>query len=204
MTYRIRNSYRLLQAARFAVTLLALLLTLSSPAFAEDQPAATIEPLDQASSSDAAGPPAKRPCKKGQMGKKAGHGKMGHDRHGGHGKRHQGHGDGWKASLTDEQRRSMKALKVEHMKTVVPLKMKIKAVKAELAALVTADKVDQAAIEAKIDDLLWHKRLKMIEHYRYKAAKRELLTPDQRLDFDLAMMKRAKHDKRGHHGKHKH
>jgi Spy/CpxP family protein refolding chaperone len=145
-----------------------------------------------------------RPCKKKMGMGRYEKGDMG-------GKKHQGEHAGhrkcggtasWKASLTDAQRKEIKALKVAHMKITLPLKMKIKAAKAELVALATADPVDQAAVEAKIDDLLWHQRLKLIEKYRFMAAKRQLLTPEQRLDFDMAAMRRVKHGKKGGHDRH--
>jgi Spy/CpxP family protein refolding chaperone len=128
------------------------------------------------------------------------HGKGGHG--GGAGGRHGHHREpAWKASLSQSQRQALMNLKVAHRKVVVPLELKMKAIEAELAALATADDPDKGAIEAKIDELVWLERLSLIEKYRHMAAKRETLTPAQRLEFDMAAMQAGKEDRHGRHGK---
>ena len=82
-----------------------------------------------------------------------------------------------------------------------PLKAQAKAIKADLAVLAVADEPDSAAINAKIDELLALKRTMMINKYEYVAAQRKLLTPEQRVSFDMTVIKRSKHGKKGkgHH-----
>ncbi len=205
MTRRIEDHPPFGFGVRLATALFSAMLLVSSQVIAQGQ-----EATESDSASGTSGMAMNKPCKKGHMGAlggMGGHGKTG-DKRGmmghrpqGQGKHH-GHGGGWKASLSEAQQQQMKTLKVAHMKIALPLKMKMEAVKAELAALATADSLDQAALEAKIDDLLWHKRLRLIEKYRFMAAKRQLLTPEQRLDFDMAQMKRLNHGNKGKHGKH--
>lgn len=214
MNHRISAPVRAPRPWLASAVLLASSLIIAHGATAEAAtPAKADSIMAETADAGSGGTSGKQACKKCRMGGMGGgHAKKGHEGHhpdgdhDGHDKKGHGRhepGGGWKATLTDLQRQQLKALKVEHLKVVVPLKMKIKAIKADLAALVTADTVDQSAIEAKIDDLLWHKRLKLIEHYRYKREKRQLLTVEQRLDFDLKMMKRAKHGGKGRHGKHR-
>lgn len=107
----------------------------------------------------------------------------------------------WKDTLTDEQRAKLAKLKLDHMKVQAPIKAKIKSVKVELALLVTADKPDMAAINKKIDELTKLKNSKMKEKYKYIVAKRKLLNDDQRVLFDMKLIKKAMKGK--HKGGHK-
>lgn len=107
----------------------------------------------------------------------------------------------WKDTLTDEQRNKLAKIKLDHMKVQAPVKAKMKTVKVDLALLVTADKPDTAAINKKIDELTKLKNAKMKEKYRYIAAKRKILNNDQRVLFDMKVIKKAmKGKKKGHHG----
>ncbi len=87
----------------------------------------------------------------------------------------------------------MDRLRVEYMKQKLPLKAKAKAIKLELAALATADEPDTAAVNGRIDALLDVKREMMKLKYNHIAAKRSLLTPEQRVSFDMGVMKRTKY-----------
>ena len=65
--------------------------------------------------------------------------------------------------------------------------------KLELAVLATADEPDTSAVDARIDDSLKVKREMMQHKHKYIAAKRRLLTPEQRVSFDMDVLKRVKH-----------
>ena len=83
-------------------------------------------------------------------------------------------------------------LRVEYAKLKAPLKAKAKAIKLELAVLATADTPDAKAIDGRIEALMKLKR-EMKEHkYRHIAAKRQMLTDEQRPSFDMDVLKRAK------------
>lgn len=108
----------------------------------------------------------------------------------------------WKDTLTDKQRNTLAKIKLEHMKVQVPIKTKIKTIKVDLALLVTADKPPTAAINKKIDELTKLKNAKMKEKYRYIAAKREVLNAEQRVLFDMKVIKKAMKGKQKGHYRH--
>ncbi len=106
----------------------------------------------------------------------------------------------WKDTLTDEQRNKLAKIKLDHMKVQAPIKAKMKTIKVDLAMLVTADKPDTNAINKKIDELSKLKNAKMKEKYKYIAAKRKVLNAEQRVLFDMKVIKKAMKGKRkGHH-----
>ena len=130
----------------------------------------------------------------------AGHGKA-HGRKHGHGGHHGKtlYGPHWKTTLSPEQAKELDRLRVEYAKRKAPLKAKAQAVKLHLSVLATADEPDTAAINARIDDLLKLKRQMMEHKYGYVAAKRRVLTPEQRVSFDMDVLKRSKHKGMGRH-----
>jgi len=152
------------------------------------------------------------------MGKKAGYGE--HHGQGGHptwcehhgGGKHPGHGSchgqgksrlfgpSWKTSVSPEQQAALDRLHVAYAKAKMPLKAQAKAIKLELTALALQDEPDTGAINAKIDELLALKRTMMIGKYEYVAAQRKLLTPEQRVSFDLDVIKHSKYRQKGKRG----
>ena len=97
----------------------------------------------------------------------------------------------WKDTLTDDQRTKLAKIKLDHMKVQSPIKAKIKTAKVDLALLVTADKPDTASINKKIDELTKFKNSKMKEKYKYISAKRKVLNNEQRVLFDMHVIKKA-------------
>ncbi len=133
-------------------------------------------------------------AQKGRYG--AHHGQGGQDGH--HGKKKL-FGPHWKTTLSPEQAKELDRLRVEYKKLKMPLKGKAKAIKLELAVLATADEPDTEAVNARIDDLLALKQEMMRHKYTHIAAKRRLLTPEQRVSFDMDVLKRAKHKGKKRH-----
>ena len=107
----------------------------------------------------------------------------------------------WKVTLTDEQRAKLAKVKLDYMKAKAPIKAKMKSVKVDLAILVTTDKPDMNAINKKIDELTKLKNDKIKEKYKYIAAKRKVLNDEQRVLFDMKIIKKAMKGK--HKGGHK-
>ena len=127
--------------------------------------------------------------------------------HGG-GKRHKGmygamHGSGhsWKASLSDEQRKKVDKLRLAYKRDKYLLKAKLKQEKVEFALLITEDSPSQSKVNSKIDQIAKLKKEKLHLKAKHKINVRKLLTEDQRVQFDLAVLKRmakGKYSKRAH------
>lgn len=124
-----------------------------------------------------------------QMGSMMGGGMMGR------GMMH-GQAAGWLASLTAEQRQKIDAMHLQLAKEIAPLKAQLRMKKTELKLLVVEDKPDMRAIDKKIDEILALKRQIMHKRYAHKVEMRALLTPEQRVSFDLGLI-----GKHGHHRK---
>jgi len=110
------------------------------------------------------------------------------------------HGAGnWKATLTAEQQQQVSKLKLDYKKKVLPIKARIRQAKIELALLITADKPDQKAIDKKIDEILKLKGEKMRAKARHKIEVRKILNEQQRVAFDLHVLKKSSRGKQGSH-----
>jgi Spy/CpxP family protein refolding chaperone len=106
-------------------------------------------------------------------------------------------GDTWKKTLTAEQEARLDQLHVNFAKIKAPLKARTKALKIDLAILVTAPQPDKAVIDAKIAELLKLKGQMMGAKYGYIAAQRQVLTPQQQVSFDMDTIHKAMHGKKG-------
>ena len=116
---------------------------------------------------------------------------------------HGRHGMDWKASLSESQNKQLASLKLDYKKQVYPLKLRLKQAKLELAELIATDKPNQRNIDKKIDEIVKLKAEKMRIKVAHKIAVRKILNSDQQVLFDLKMMKKAFHGKKGgHHGHH--
>jgi len=112
-----------------------------------------------------------------------------------------GYGGGWKSTLSDEQRTKIAKLKLSYKQKAIPLKLKIKEAKVELAMLITASKPNNEAIDTKIDQIVNLKARKMSLKADYKIAVRKLLNDDQKVWFDMRILKKAYYGgKGGGHG----
>lgn len=101
----------------------------------------------------------------------------------------------WLSTLTDDQKLHLDRLQVEYAKEKTPLKMAQKAVRLELAVLVTQDAPDVQAVNDKVNELLDLERAKLLSKSQYIAAQRKVLTPEQRVSFDMDVLQRAKYGK---------
>lgn len=127
------------------------------------------------------------------------------DEYGRHGKQHAMHlgGGSWKASLTEKQTKPIARLKLDYKKKVYPIKTKIKQAKVELAMLITAGNPKKKVINKKIDEIVKLKAEKMRLKAAHKIGVRKVLNADQRVLFDMKMLKKAYHGKKGYrHGHH--
>jgi Spy/CpxP family protein refolding chaperone len=127
--------------------------------------------------------------------------KHGEARAGGYGKVHrarhgEGHarplfGKGWTETLSAEQKAALDKLHVDYAKNKVQQRSKIKALKVQLTVLATADESQPEAAATKIDALLATKREMLLAKQAYIAEQRAVLTPEQRVSFDMTMIHQA-------------
>jgi Spy/CpxP family protein refolding chaperone len=153
----------------------------------------------------------------GHGGGKHGGGMPGAGKHGGckhkggkHGGMHSGgkhsgprlYGEDWRKSLTDEQKAQLDRLHLAYARTKAPSKARMKALEVELTALATAVEPSWQVIDARIDELLQIKSQAMRAKYAYVADQRRVLTPEQQVSFDMQMIHKAMHGKKGKGGHH--
>lgn len=135
-----------------------------------------------------------------------GAGKMhaGKGRHGAGGKHLLG--KPWRATLSDEQRLQLDNLHLAYAKIKAPLKARMKTLKVQFSVMAVSDELQLESVDAKINELLSTKRELLQAKFNYIAAQRRVLTPEQRVSFDLGVVRKAMHGKKGsgQHGKGKH
>ena len=96
--------------------------------------------------------------------------------------------ENWRHTLTDKQKTKADQMHVEVKKKMAPLEAQKSFKEAELKALVTQDDPDISAINQKIDEILEVRRKIMQKKYAHKVEMRGMLTPGQRLSFDLSLL----------------
>jgi Spy/CpxP family protein refolding chaperone len=145
-----------------------------------------------------------------QMGEMMGGGKSGMRDHGKMGQgveqsqshkkgQQSGHGMGhpfapsWKKTLTDEQKVQADKMHLALKKSIYVLKAQLIAKKAELNSLVVQDNPGEGALYGKIDEVLELKREIMRKKYDHIRAVRGMLTPEQRISFDMKHIGMAGH-----------
>ncbi|MGK7344259.1 MAG: Spy/CpxP family protein refolding chaperone [Candidatus Nitrospinota bacterium M3_3B_026] len=139
---------------------------------------------------------------KGMMGGPKGMmmGGMGQGMRGGGGMGHV-FGSHWRSTLSDEQELAIDRMHRDLKKQMGVLKARIRLEKAELAALLTEDNPDKKAITEKIDRIADLKKEKMRKKYDHKIDMRAALTPEQRVSFDMDILRKAGRGK-GRGGRH--
>jgi Spy/CpxP family protein refolding chaperone len=143
-----------------------------------------------------------------QRGREGQPGKGGHGGHGAqHGAGHSGKGGHararlysahWKTTLDETQKQALDRLHVDYARVKHPAKARRQALEMELRALATASQPNQAAIGAKLDQLLAVQRELMQAKYAYLVGQRQILNPEQRLSFDMELL----HPDQGRGGDH--
>ena len=126
----------------------------------------------------------------------AGEGKPQHKNAAGHHDskaKHKGHhfSPHWSKTLSDEQRLDIDRLHLELGRELAVLKAKEVLKEKELNVLSASGKAGQKAIYAKIDELMEVKRDIMRQRHDHLVEMRELLTPEQRLSYDMEILGRS-------------
>ena len=135
----------------------------------------------------------------------SGHHKMKHGKDGkksykaGHKGKHMS-GPKWKQFLTDAQKKQADIMHLNVKKSMSVLKAQKKLKKVELINLVIMDNPDTNAIHSKIDEIIEVKREIMRVRNDHMVEMRGILTPEQRLSFDMGLLGHGGKGK-GHGGK---
>jgi len=112
-----------------------------------------------------------------------------------HHERDYGHdGPEWKDTLTEEQRSKADMMHLELEKSLSLLEAGLMVRKAELANLLVAEKPDTKAVTRKIGEIVEIKREMMEKKYGHMMEMRGILTPEQRVSFDMGVLKKVAGD----------
>lgn len=137
-----------------------------------------------------------------EMGKKTEHGKSTMGRHGmkyskGYKTGHQGgheakhiFGPHWRETLTDNQKKQADRMHLAVKKSLSVLDARLKLKKVELNNLAIKNDPETKAIHRKIDEVLELKREIMRTKYGHMLEMRGMLTPEQRVSFDMGLLLR--------------
>ena len=128
-----------------------------------------------------------------------GHGEHPAEMHGdwhGHGFRGYCHDDSWQDTLSDSQQKDVQKARLSYSKKKDLVTARIKQAKVELATLLTDDSPSHNAINKKIDEISKLYSEKLQAKADYKIQIRKILNTDQRVKFDMELMKHAS----GKHG----
>jgi Spy/CpxP family protein refolding chaperone len=105
----------------------------------------------------------------------------------------------WKQDLSDSQRKEIDKLKLAYKQKKYLLKSQLKQANVEFALLITNDSPDQSAINKKIDAIAKLKADKLRLKADHKISVRKVLTPEQRVKFDMAVLEKAYSGKKKGH-----
>lgn len=105
---------------------------------------------------------------------------------------HEGPGMGmdtprWKQTLTEEQKMKADKMHLELKKAMSILEAKMNLKEVELNNLVMQDNANTKAIHHAIDEIMDIKKEMMVKKYDHMVEMRSILTPDQRVSFDLGL-----------------
>ena len=136
-----------------------------------------------------------------------GHGHGGDKKHAMQAKKGGGHGKNklhmfgpvWMHTLSDEQKAAVDKMHLEVAKVEKLLRAQMKATKMELNLLAVTDSPDMDAINKKIDEVAALKTKIMRNRFAHIVEMREALTPQQRISYDMAVLKRDDRKKGGKH-----
>ncbi len=129
-------------------------------------------------------------------------GMMGHHKGGMHGGKHKKGGmmftPPWMKTLSDEQKLEIDRMHLEVAKVERPLRAKMKLAQLELNVLVTQDKPDAKAIKRAIEKVTQLKAKIMQNRYDHIVEMRAILTPQQRISYDMGILDVGLGEKKKH------
>lgn len=116
-----------------------------------------------------------------------GMGGLGHAHHGAMHREHATRSD-WKGMLSDEQKAEVDWVTLRSSQQQQLLRAQMDVKEAELNQLIVGEDVLPEQWHAKLDELLQIKREYMINKYQRQIEVRQVLTPQQRVIFDLDIL----------------
>lgn len=105
----------------------------------------------------------------------------------------------WKDTLTRDQQQQVAKFKLDYKKVALPIKARIRQARIELAMLSTVDQPDQTQIDSKIEEILKLKGEKIRARVKLRTQIRNVLNEEQRIKFDLHVLKKASLGKKQRH-----
>jgi len=107
----------------------------------------------------------------------------------------------WRETLTDSQKSQLEKLHLAMKKETSVLRAELGVKKTELKALAIKDNPDTQAIGRKTDEIMGIKKELMQKRISHLIEVRKVLTPEQRVSFDSALLSGPGEWKHGHgHG----
>jgi Spy/CpxP family protein refolding chaperone len=93
--------------------------------------------------------------------------------------------------LTDDQQKKIDAMDMETEKALLSVRAQIEVKNAEMKQLMLADKTDPVAVEKKIEEIGALKTQIEKKRILQQIAVRGLLTPEQRIGFDMKILRQG-------------
>ncbi len=102
----------------------------------------------------------------------------------------------WHNTLSDHQKVKVDEMHLRLMKDTATIKAMITLRKTELATLATQDHAKLEVLNKKIDEILDLKRQKIRARYAHIVEMREILSPTQRISYDMRIISQAANRKK--------
>ncbi|HHM05546.1 MAG TPA: periplasmic heavy metal sensor [Gammaproteobacteria bacterium] len=97
----------------------------------------------------------------------------------------------WSKTLSDEQKLAVDKMHLVLARDMAVLKAQKELLQKELNVLTAMDNADKNAIYAKIDTLMTINAKIMRHRYDHILEMRDILTPEQRISYDMGILKRS-------------
>jgi Spy/CpxP family protein refolding chaperone len=96
--------------------------------------------------------------------------------------------DSWRDSLTGDQKAEIDLARLKLSQAQGVLRAQIELKRAEIDRMITSEDADQDGLQSRVDELVALERDRLTNHYRHLMEVRQLLTPKQRVAFDLDLL----------------
>lgn len=100
----------------------------------------------------------------------------------------------WRASLTEDQKGEISFSKLRLRQKEALIEAGIALKQAEIDRVITSDDASDEQLQRAVDELVALKRERALNRYRHLVEVRQLLTPPQRVSFDLDVLSRGGDD----------